>query len=33
MFSPIAAEVMKRFGYKKTILMGLSLYSLGAGEF
>lgn len=30
LFSPIAAEVMKRFGYKKTILMGLSLYSLGA---
>jgi FHS family L-fucose permease-like MFS transporter len=29
LFSPIAAEVMKRFGYKKTILMGLSLYSLG----
>lgn len=30
LFSPIAAEVMKRFGYKKTILMGLSLYSIGA---
>ncbi|KXT04664.1 hypothetical protein AC578_2123 [Pseudocercospora eumusae] len=30
MFSPIAAEVMKRKGYKFTILMGLSLYSLGA---
>jgi FHS family L-fucose permease-like MFS transporter len=29
-FSPIAAEVMKRKGYKITILMGLSLYSLGA---
>jgi FHS family L-fucose permease-like MFS transporter len=29
-FSPIAAEVMKRKGYKVTILMGLSLYSLGA---
>jgi len=29
-FSPIAAEVMKRFGYKKTIHMGLTLYSLGA---
>lgn len=29
-FSPIAAEVMKRKGYKTTILMGLSLYSLGA---
>ncbi|KAF5872337.1 putative mfs general substrate transporter protein [Botrytis fragariae] len=30
LFSPIAAEVMKRKGYKITILMGLSLYSLGA---
>jgi FHS family L-fucose permease-like MFS transporter len=30
LFSPIAAEVMKRKGYKVTILMGLSLYSLGA---
>ncbi|KAF4982479.1 hypothetical protein FZEAL_1904 [Fusarium zealandicum] len=29
-FSPIAAEVLKRRGYKQTILMGLSLYSLGA---
>jgi fucose permease len=29
-FSPIAAEVMKRKGYKLTILMGLALYSLGA---
>ena len=29
-FSPIAAEVLKRKGYKTTILMGLSLYSLGA---
>jgi FHS family L-fucose permease-like MFS transporter len=29
-FAPVAAEVMKRFGYKKTIIMGLSLYSLGA---
>ncbi|KAK5166936.1 uncharacterized protein LTR77_007665 [Saxophila tyrrhenica] len=29
-FSPVAAEVMKRKGYKFTILMGLSLYSLGA---
>jgi MFS transporter, FHS family, L-fucose permease len=29
-FSPIAAEVMKRKGYKITILMGLALYSLGA---
>ncbi|KAH6954730.1 hypothetical protein HG530_010905 [Fusarium avenaceum] len=30
LFSPIAAEVLKRRGYKQTILMGLSLYSLGA---
>lgn len=30
LFSPIAAEVMKRKGYKVTILMGFSLYSLGA---
>ncbi|KAF4624045.1 hypothetical protein G7Y89_g14129 [Cudoniella acicularis] len=30
MFSPVAAEVMKRKGYKVTILMGLTLYSLGA---
>jgi FHS family L-fucose permease-like MFS transporter len=29
-FSPIAAEVLKRKGYKTTILMGLTLYSLGA---
>lgn len=29
-FSPIAAEVLKRRGYKFTILMGLGLYSLGA---
>ena len=29
LFSPVAAEVMKRKGYKITILMGLSLYSLG----
>ncbi|KAK4685622.1 MFS transporter, FHS family, L-fucose permease, partial [Tremellales sp. Uapishka_1] len=29
-FSPVAAEVMKRRGYKFTIIMGLSLYSLGA---
>ncbi|GAB7338433.1 hypothetical protein MBLNU457_4722t1 [Dothideomycetes sp. NU457] len=29
-FSPVAAEVLKRKGYKITILMGLSLYSLGA---
>lgn len=29
-FSPIAAEVMRRKGYKFTILMGLSLYSTGA---
>lgn len=30
LYSPVAAEVLKRFGYKPTILMGLSLYSLGA---
>ncbi|KAL6407649.1 hypothetical protein AUP68_08670 [Ilyonectria robusta] len=30
LYSPIAAEVLKRRGYKQTILMGLSLYSLGA---
>ncbi|KAK4988804.1 hypothetical protein LTR50_003649 [Elasticomyces elasticus] len=29
-FSPIAAEVLKRKGYKITILMGLGFYSLGA---
>jgi len=29
-FSPIAAEVLKRKGYKITIIMGLCLYSLGA---
>jgi len=29
-FSPIAAEVLKRKGYKATILMGLTFYSLGA---
>jgi len=29
-FSPIAAEVLKRKGYKMTILMGLGFYSLGA---
>lgn len=29
-FSPIAAEVLKRKGYKVTILMGLGFYSLGA---
>lgn len=32
-FSPIAAEVLKRFGYKICILMGLSLYSIGAVMF
>ncbi|MCJ1447992.1 MAG: hypothetical protein MMC23_008505 [Stictis urceolatum] len=32
-FSPIAAEVMKRKGYKIAVLMGLSLYSLGAVMF
>jgi FHS family L-fucose permease-like MFS transporter len=30
LFSPIAAEVLQRKGYKVTILMGLALYSLGA---
>jgi FHS family L-fucose permease-like MFS transporter len=30
LFSPIAAEVLKRRGYKQTILMGLAIYSLGA---
>ncbi|KAK1998796.1 major facilitator superfamily transporter [Colletotrichum falcatum] len=30
LFSPVAAEVLKRRGYKFAILMGLSLYSLGA---
>ncbi|KAK9489102.1 putative mfs general substrate transporter protein [Lipomyces doorenjongii] len=30
LFSPIAAEVLKRRGYKITVLMGLTLYSLGA---
>ncbi|KAH0440871.1 major facilitator superfamily transporter [Colletotrichum camelliae] len=30
LFSPIAAECLKRRGYKQTILMGLGLYSLGA---
>ncbi|KAK4635262.1 L-fucose-proton symporter [Fulvia fulva] len=29
-FSPIAAEVLKRRGYRFTIIMGLCLYSLGA---
>ncbi|KAK4507678.1 hypothetical protein PRZ48_001413 [Zasmidium cellare] len=29
-FSPIAAEVLKRKGYRFTIIMGLCLYSLGA---
>ncbi|KAF2718408.1 MFS general substrate transporter [Polychaeton citri CBS 116435] len=32
-FSPIAAEVLKRRGYKFTILMGLALYSIGAVMF
>lgn len=30
LYSPIAAEVLKRKGYKICILMGLSLYSIGA---
>ncbi|MDN8677521.1 L-fucose:H+ symporter permease, partial [Staphylococcus aureus] len=29
-FSPVAGEVMRRKGYKFTILMGLFFYSLGA---
>lgn len=29
-YSPVAAIVMKKYGYKKTFIMGLSLYSLGA---
>ncbi|CAF3628503.1 unnamed protein product [Adineta steineri] len=29
-FSPIAAELLKRKGYKITIVMGLALYALGA---
>jgi len=33
LFSPIAAEVMKRKGYKITILMGLTFYSVGAVMF
>ncbi|KAK4463932.1 major facilitator superfamily domain-containing protein [Cladorrhinum samala] len=33
LFSPIAAESLKRRGYKFTILMGLCLYSLGAISF
>jgi MFS transporter, FHS family, L-fucose permease len=32
-FSPVAAECLKRRGYKFTILLGLSLYSLGAVMF
>lgn len=32
-FSPIAAEVLKRKGYKITILMGLAFYSVGAVMF
>ena len=32
-FSPIAAEVLKRKGYRVTILMGLALYSIGAVMF
>lgn len=29
-FSPVSAQVMKKYGYKVTIIMGLTLYSLGA---
>jgi MFS transporter, FHS family, L-fucose permease len=32
-FSPIAAELLKRRGYKITILMGLAFYSVGAVMF
>ncbi|QIX01985.1 hypothetical protein AMS68_007502 [Peltaster fructicola] len=32
-FSPVAAEVLKRKGYKTTILMGLTFYSIGAVMF
>ncbi|KAK0942043.1 hypothetical protein LTR48_003579 [Friedmanniomyces endolithicus] len=32
-YAPIAAEVLKRKGYKVTILMGLALYSIGAVMF
>jgi MFS transporter, FHS family, L-fucose permease len=32
-FSPVAAEVLKRKGYKTTILMGLAFYSIGAVMF
>lgn len=30
LFSPVAAEVLKRKGYKVTILMGLAFYAVGA---
>lgn len=33
LFSPVAAEILKRKGYKFTIITGLSLYSLGAVMF
>lgn len=29
-YSPVAAQVLKRFGYKITILMGLAFYTVGA---
>lgn len=32
-FSPVAAYVLKKHGYKKCILMGLSFYSIGAVMF
>ncbi|CAF3694380.1 unnamed protein product [Rotaria sordida] len=32
-FSPIAAEILKRKGYKITIVMGLTLFALGAISF
>ncbi|KAH8882914.1 L-fucose:H+ symporter permease-like protein [Thozetella sp. PMI_491] len=33
LFSPVAAEILKRRGYKFTILVGLCLYSIGAVMF
>lgn len=33
LWSPVAAEVMKRKGYRVTILMGLAFYSIGAVMF
>lgn len=33
LYSPVAAEVLKRKGYKVTVLMGLTFYSVGAVAF